>query len=65
MVFFLAGFPLALLLLRWEEPFHIEGRAKPFCTESLQEDYIFLSPFPESWSRMMVLFTLVGSQDFI
>lgn len=62
---FLAGFPLALLILRWEEQFHTESTAKPFCTDSLHEDYIFLSVFPESWNRMMGVFTVVGSQDFI
>lgn len=65
MIFFLAGFPLALLFLRWEEQFHFESRTKPFCTNSLQEGYVFLATFPESWSRILGVLTVVGSQDFI
>jgi hypothetical protein len=62
--FFFTGFPLALLF-RWEKQFHIKSKAKPFCTNFLQEGYIFLSAFSESWSRVLGVFTVVASQDFI
>ena len=64
MIFSLLAFPLALLF-RWEKHFHIKSKIKPFCTNFLQEGYIFLSTFSESWSRMLGVFTVVGSQDFI